>query len=108
MAVMLYKKGKDHVVNGVECDVIRCDVVEIPHYEAQGYVRSVEELKPKGKKKSDENKGGQVDLVTDPEVIKGMEREELKVLAKAMGLKPGNKKTDDILAEVLEAVEKGE
>ena len=42
--VMVYKEGYTHEVRGVRCDVKRIDVMEVDYYLNNGWVRDVQEL----------------------------------------------------------------
>lgn len=44
MAIMLYRAGSDHVVQGVECEVMTCEIPEMDHYLSEGWVKSPAEI----------------------------------------------------------------
>jgi len=54
MAIMLYRKGESHTIQGVQCDIMRCDLKDMPTYLEQGWVNSPEDLKTKKKAKPKE------------------------------------------------------
>lgn len=54
MSIMLYQPGEDHVVDGVSCNVITCELHEMDGLLSEGWFKSVEDFAPKKKKKPKE------------------------------------------------------
>lgn len=54
MAIILYQPGEDHVVDEVKCNVITCELHEMPALLEEGWYKVPGEWEPKKKTKKKE------------------------------------------------------
>ena len=95
--VAVYKEGFSHVINGIQCEVLRIDVADLDYYLGQGYVKSIGDLAKRNQKES----------APDPELEEFKKLKALREKAKSLGVKYASKMSEEKLIAEIEAAENG-